>query len=349
MKTLQDVSDLLGDVPAKILWVVISFAFFRALQFIVRWYLFGKWTWPTFNFFGLRRRIRRNGVEEGQDGAGTLTASERTPEPAEQVEPGPDSRDLSAIPPNKKWRICNECVSLFHSVISGAWAAYCLLYYKELIQDLFVFRCEAAVNLILMSTGYLLHDLLDLLVNEQSARIIELLFHHVVVLGAFAVTMFMNRFLGVVVFGLLMELNSIFLHSRSLANLYGVDKRSPMFRIIALLNMVTLFAFRLCVSVYLLYFAITSIPDVTWYQALLNGILILSLASTNTVLTYRLLAADGLLGKKRERRTPASTAQTQIENGPLTTEMTENEDRHTVGIQTGVGTVPLVEDSTQTV
>uniref|UniRef100_A0A1I7T6X7 TLC domain-containing protein n=1 Tax=Caenorhabditis tropicalis TaxID=1561998 RepID=A0A1I7T6X7_9PELO len=359
---MRDLADLLGDVPSKILWVIISFGFFRALQFIVRWYLFGKWTWPNFNFFGLRRRIQRNrgGTEVVETGTSTAETAEEQVVGTEQE---PDSRDLSVIPPNKKWRISNECVSLIHSVISGLWAAYALLFYKQLIQDLIYFRCEAGTNLILMSTGYLLHDLVDLLVNEQSARIIELLFHHIVVLSAFGVTMFMNQFLGVVIFGLLMELNSIFLHSRSLLNLYGVDKKSPSFRIIALLNMVTLFAFRLCVSVYLLYFVFTSIPDVKWYQSLINGVVILSLASTNTVLTYRLLAADGLLGmlfylskgktsrSRRQRRTPAATAETnaeQLESGPLRTRVDDEVnfwDHHTIGVQTISGTV---EDATQT-
>ncbi|EFP03334.1 hypothetical protein CRE_28323 [Caenorhabditis remanei] len=389
---MLDLADLLGDVPSKILWVIISFGFFRALQFIVRWYLFGKWTWPNFNFFGLRRRIRRNrgGTEVVETGT---TTAETVEEAVVENEQEPDSRDLSAIPPNKKWRISNEFISLIHSVISGLWAAYALLYYDKLIKDLVEFRCEAGTNLvsvsfelhilmsvfkILMSTGYLLHDLIDLLINEQSARIIELLFHHVVVLSAFAVTMFTQRYLGVVVFGLLMELNSIFLHSRSLLNLYGVDKKSPSFRIVALLNMVTLFAFRLCVSAYLLYFVIISIPDVPWYQSLINGLVILSLASTNTVLTYRLLAADGLLGSRRQRRTPAATGETHvetIESGPLRTQLDDEvgrifhivqilktlrfflrfhqpfdqffQDHHTIGVQTITETV--VEDATQTV
>ncbi|CAA21712.2 TLC domain-containing protein fld-1 [Caenorhabditis elegans] len=342
-------TDLLGPVPTMFLWVIVSFAFFRALQFIVRWYLFGKWTWPNFNFFDIRNRIRRR-RRGGQEAENTENPPENEAEAGEQVEqePEPDSRDLSAIPPNKKWRISNECVSLFHSVISGLWAAYALLYYKQLVQDLVNYRCDVAINLVLMSAGYLFHDLVDLLVNEQSARIIELLFHHVVVLSAFAVTMFFNRFLGVVVFGLLMELNSIFLHSRSLLNLYGVDKKSPSFRIIALLNMVTLFAFRLCVSAYLVYFVVVSIPDLEWYVSIINGLVIASLASTNTVLTYRLLAADGLLGSRRTRRTPAATAETQVgdvESGPLRTQV-EDEDHHTIGVQTIHGTT---EDATQTV
>ncbi|CAI5439047.1 unnamed protein product [Caenorhabditis angaria] len=283
----------------KLLWVIVSFFFFRALQF-----------------------------------ASHNTETSRSAE---------DSRDLSAIPPNKKWRISNEIVSLIHSIISGAWAAYSLLIYKELMTDLIDYRCEVALNLIYVSTGYLLHDLIDLLVNEQSARIIELLFHHVVVLSAFAVTIFVGRFLGVVIFGLLMELNSIFLHSRSLLNLFGVDKTAQSFRIIALCNMVTLFLFRLCVSGYLLYFVISTIPDVPWWQSLVNGLVILSLGSTNTVLTYRLLAADGLLGKNRQRKSPATTGLTNIEDG--------DENHHTVAVQTGNATVPLVvsDDATQTV
>jgi hypothetical protein len=38
-----------------------------------------------------------------------------------------------------------------------------------------------------MSFGYLAEDLMDLLINERSVRIIELLFHHVIVIAAFLV------------------------------------------------------------------------------------------------------------------------------------------------------------------
>lgn len=44
-------------------------------------------------------------------------------------------------------------------------------------------------------------------------------------------------------------------------------------------------------------FQVVSIPDLEWYVSIINGLVIASLASTNTVLTYRLLAADGLLGE----------------------------------------------------
>jgi hypothetical protein len=36
------------------------------------------------------------------------------------------------VPPNKKWRISNETVSLIHSVISGIWAFLALIIYPQL-------------------------------------------------------------------------------------------------------------------------------------------------------------------------------------------------------------------------
>ncbi|VDP13827.1 unnamed protein product [Heligmosomoides polygyrus] len=211
--------------------IVGSFLFFRVLQYVVRWYLFGKCTFRAFSYFGLRGRNRNSD----------------------------SSRDLtvSVVPPNKKWRISNEAVSLIHSVVSGLWAAYCLLFYQQLFEDLINERAQAAVELVLVSFGYLLHDFIDLVVNEQSARIIELLFHHVVVITGFVVTLATNKYLGVVVFGLLMELNSVFLHTRSLMNLYGVKKKSTPFRLVALLNIITLAVFRVSVSFYLVYWAVS--------------------------------------------------------------------------------------------
>lgn len=155
-----------------------------------------------------------------------------------------------------------------------------------------------------MSTGYLLHDLLDLLINERSVRILELLFHHVVVLTAFFTTLTSGKFLGVVVCGLLMEVNSIFLHSRSLLNLYGWSKNSSTFRLISLMNMMTLFVFRMAVSVYLVVWQLMYCWTLVWYYALVTAVVILSLAITNTVLAYRVLAADGYLGESRARLTP---------------------------------------------
>lgn len=116
-------------------------------------------------------------------------------------------------------------------------------------------------------------------------------------IAAFLITIVTNLFLGVVVLGLLMECNSIFLHSRSLLNLYRQPKDSTAFKFIALLNIVTFAVFRIAVSGYLLYWQISNmIMGMLWYHAIVTFVVIVSLAITNSVLLYRVLSADGLLG-----------------------------------------------------
>ncbi|KAK0425395.1 hypothetical protein QR680_009179 [Steinernema hermaphroditum] len=261
--------------PAQVL---LSFICFRLLQFAVRWYLFGRCTFRTFSYFNFPRGARNQNTR--------------------------DSKSLQNVPPNKKWRISNELVSLVHSAVSGFWALYCLLILQKLIDDMVHFDDERPRLLLVLTTGYLLHDLVDLLVNERSVRILELLFHHVIVLTAFSTYCFTGKFLGVVICGLLMELNSIFLHSRSLMNLYGVSKKSTGFRFIALLNISTFMVFRMAVSAYLIYWQVTNAWFMEWYITVVTFVVIFSLATTNTILCYRVMAADGLLGKKRRRTRP---------------------------------------------
>uniref|UniRef100_A0A1I8ECV2 TLC domain-containing protein n=1 Tax=Wuchereria bancrofti TaxID=6293 RepID=A0A1I8ECV2_WUCBA len=264
--------------------VLLSFICFRFSQFIVRWYLFGTWTFRTFSYFGCsKNRHHSNSFVDIHS-----------------------NQPLLVAPPNRRWRISNEAVSLGHSVVSGFWALYAIIVYPKLMEDMVNYTNTMAHYLLIISTGYLIHDLTDLLMNEQSLRIIELLFHHVVVLIAFGTNYATNQFLGVVVCGLLMELNSIFLHSRSMLNLYRVDKSSTPFRIIALLNIVTFIIFRMAVSTYLLYWQITTAWKMVWHLTLITFVVIVSLAITNIVLLYRVLAADGLLGKKRQRGVPAN-------------------------------------------
>uniref|UniRef100_A0AC35TZN1 TLC domain-containing protein n=1 Tax=Rhabditophanes sp. KR3021 TaxID=114890 RepID=A0AC35TZN1_9BILA len=257
-----------------VVYILMSLLAFRSLQFACRWYLFGKCTFRTFSYFTFVGRNNENNR---------------------------NSVSLQAIPPNKKWRISNEVGSLIHSVISGLWALYAVLYYPDFVTDMVGYQHKIGLGLIYLSFGYILHDLIDLLVNERSVRIIELLFHHVVVISAFMLTLITSKYLGLAVVGLFMEINSIFLHTRSLMNLYGVDKKSTSFKMIALLNIVTFMVFRNAVSIYLLYWVVTNFFTMHIIIALISFIVILSLSSTNTVLCYRVMAADGLLGKKKTR------------------------------------------------
>jgi len=272
-------------IVKTLLVILASFGFFSLLQYAARFYLFGKFSFRRFDYFKFGRK---NNSRRGR--------------------PIPSSTELEVHPPNKKWRISNEAVSLIHSVLSGLWALYAIVTYTDLMTFMNTFTHPVPKFLIYVSFGYIAHDLIDLLINERSARIMELLFHHVVVIAAFSITLITDMFLGVVVLGLLMEINSIFLHSRSLLNLYRQPKDSTAFKFIALLNIVTFMLFRIAVSIYLLYWQFTNMfTTLVWYHAVITFLVIGSLAVTNSVLLYRVLSADGLLGKHGQNRSRLPT------------------------------------------
>uniref|UniRef100_A0A0K0F946 TLC domain-containing protein n=1 Tax=Strongyloides venezuelensis TaxID=75913 RepID=A0A0K0F946_STRVS len=311
-------NDDLKVVGLTFLYIVISLLSFRLLQFAVRWYLFGKCTFRTFSYFTNRRAQSR------------------------------DSVSLQQIPPNKKWRISNEVVSLFHSIVSGLWALYAILYYPDLVSDMVGYQHKIATYLVYMSFGYIVHDLIDLLVNERSVRIIELLFHHVVVISAFLVTLITNKYLGLVTLGLLMELNSIFLHTRSLLNLYGTKKSTVAFKLIALCNIVTFMIFRMAVSSYLLYWIISNFQNMNIVIGIISFLVILSLAITNTVLCYRVMAADGLLGKNKQRSNiPVKEDEDTEEEGSVSPGILNND--VLIAIRHEGVTQSLVNESVQTI
>lgn len=64
-------------------------------------------------------------------------------------------------------------------MVSGLWALYAIVTYPNLLSEMNTFTHPLPKFLVYVSFGYIIHDLLDLLVNERSVRIIELLFHHV--------------------------------------------------------------------------------------------------------------------------------------------------------------------------
>ena len=72
--------------------------------------------------------------------------------------------------------------------------------------------------------------------------------HHLVVLACFGASVTKSMFLGLTMVAMLMEVNSIFLHSRTLC-LYSGLKNTNLYRFISISNIATLIVFRLMVSV----------------------------------------------------------------------------------------------------
>ena len=58
---------------------------------------------------------------------------------------------------------------------------------------------------VLFSSGYLIHDALDLIYHERSLRTLELMFHHVSIILALMCCVFTKRYVSLCACGLLME------------------------------------------------------------------------------------------------------------------------------------------------
>jgi hypothetical protein len=154
-----------------------------------------------------------------------------------------------------------------------------------------------------------MHDAIDLIYHERSLRTLELLFHHVSVIVALMCCVLTKRFVAVCACGLLMEVrkphqqptmrpitidtplqlqvNSIFLHSRSLLNLNGVDKLRLIYRCVSVGNIGTFIVFRLSTTVFLIVWDCLHYHVMTSFYFAVLFFVMFSMLIVNLILFYR--------------------------------------------------------------
>lgn len=83
---------------------------------------------------------------------------------------------LQITPPNRRWRISNEAVSLGHSVISGFWALYAIIVYPKLMEDMVNYENTMAYYLV----NFIFYPFLPKLMTKDVwySRIFCLLIHY---------------------------------------------------------------------------------------------------------------------------------------------------------------------------
>uniref|UniRef100_A0A0K0FKQ8 TLC domain-containing protein n=1 Tax=Strongyloides venezuelensis TaxID=75913 RepID=A0A0K0FKQ8_STRVS len=253
-------SKLFGDSKYCIS-LIISFLFFRGITYLVRWYFFKNF---LFNY-----------------------------EKLEQEEN--DIAPFAHIPMHKKWRISNEYISLIHALICSVWGIFLIIKLSP-GKDIFEFSFYPEMgHMFMMIFGYVISDSIDMLANERSIRVYVLIFHHTLVAIGCLYPVILKHFGGIVVIGFLMEVNSIFLHIRSLLNYSGYSKVKLSFKMLAFINILTFILFRFIPNLYLIYFIVVITNNVPWYETFACCLVSIGLLTTNTVLFYRLLIADNFL------------------------------------------------------
>ncbi|VDO45803.1 unnamed protein product [Haemonchus placei] len=131
---------------------------------------------------------------------------------------------------------------------------FSLLSDSEYVKEPYDYSTYSAQYIFLFSMGYFIYDMTDMYIHGEAPYSKEYFIHHSLVLTAFSIILYTGKLFGFAMIGLLVEVQTIFLHLRTMIRLTGyAKKRSPAYNALINANMACLFLFRHVPVTYLLY------------------------------------------------------------------------------------------------
>ncbi|KJH40735.1 hypothetical protein DICVIV_13304 [Dictyocaulus viviparus] len=198
---------------------------------------------------------------------------------------------------NKRRIFAVRVVSCTHATFSSFLCLYSLLSNPDYFIDSYEYETDSAAYVFLFSMGYFIYDLMDMYLHNEMKNSKEYIIHHSLVIIAFSIILSTGKLFGFAMIGLLVEVQTMFLHLRTMVRLVGHSKRrTRAYNFIINANMVCLFLFRHIPITYLLcmmLFTDTKIP-VMLKSFLIGGLGFLTYH--NTHLTISMVKADGFFG-----------------------------------------------------
>ncbi|XP_060115161.1 TLC domain-containing protein 2 [Heteronotia binoei] len=207
------------------------------------------------------------------------------------------------VPPpaqHNRWKWLNIWTSLVHSLLSSAGALLGFYFHPQMAEDLIDTHLPMAHRLLGVSVGYFLQDFIDMMCNQKVCQCWELLFHHSVVIVCFGLAFVVHRYVGFAMVALLVEINSVFLHLRTILRMAGLS-HTPYYHITRLINLGTYIVFRISTLAWMTRWLVLNrenIPPAT-YMVGIVGVAIITLM--NTVLFFRLLRSDCLKSRQWDK------------------------------------------------
>lgn len=201
--------------------------------------------------------------------------------------PMPDSARRNAW----KWR--NIATSFVHSFITAVWAVLCFFLHPQMAEDLIETFSVFSHALVSFSIGYFIYDFFDMLFNQKLSHSWELLFHHLVVVTCFGLSVLSGHYVGFAVVALLVELNSVFLHLRQLLRMANMAKGTP-YRVNSIINLGTYVVFRINTLAWMTRWLVLNRDNVPLLAYTLGSVGMAIMTAMNIVLFYRLLRSDFL-------------------------------------------------------
>ncbi|CAI2351514.1 unnamed protein product [Caenorhabditis sp. 36 PRJEB53466] len=155
----------------------------------------------------------------------------------------------------KRKRLLNLTTSLIHSTLSGLYLFFFFCYNTKLMFAAPLhYYTNIDAQIIAMSIGYFFYDGIDLVMNDKlSISTGVLLFHHVASIYVLSTAVLSKKFLLYAYWAMLMEVSSIFLHTRSILHISKLSTTSMIgfSKVISYLNLFSFIIFRFFVQFFL--------------------------------------------------------------------------------------------------
>uniref|UniRef100_UPI00358F7646 TLC domain-containing protein 2-like n=1 Tax=Myxine glutinosa TaxID=7769 RepID=UPI00358F7646 len=190
-----------------------------------------------------------------------------------------------------RWKWRNSCTSLLHSLSTGFGTLFGFYLHPEMAEDMINTHGLFSYYLVSFSIGYFVHDILDMVQNQRLQRCWELLTHHLVVVTCFGVVVLSRRYVGFAMVALLVELNSILLHTRQLLIMAGYRSGTTA-RVICLLNIASFAVFRVLTIAWMTRWLVLNCDRIPSSAYMLGSVGMAVMTVMNTALFYRLLRSD---------------------------------------------------------
>ncbi|XP_063002646.1 TLC domain-containing protein 2 [Elgaria multicarinata webbii] len=210
---------------------------------------------------------------------------------------------LAPPPPSaqrNRWKWRNIWTSFAHSLLSGSGALLGFCFTPRMAEDLLGAHWPAAHRLLGVSLGYFLQDFFDMLCHQKLHQCWELLFHHSVVIACFGFAFLVHRFVGFAMVALLVEINSIFLHLRTILLMAGLA-RTASYRLTSLLNLGTYVVFRITTLAWMTRWLALNREHIPPASYALGTVGMAVMTPMNIILFYRLLCSDFLASGRHDK------------------------------------------------
>ncbi|KAF7219008.1 TLC domain-containing protein 2 [Nothobranchius furzeri] len=198
-----------------------------------------------------------------------------------------------------KWR--NISTSLVHSFITAIWAVFCFFLQPQMAEDLIETFSVFSHALVSFSIGYFIHDFFDMVFNQKLSQSWELLFHHIVVITCFGLSVLSSCYVGFAVVALLVEINSVFLHLRQNLRMANMAV-GTFYRVNSMINLGTYVIFRINTLAWMTRWLVLNRDKVPLLAYTLGSVGMAIMTAMNIVLFCRLLRSDFLKSTKREAK-----------------------------------------------